>query len=190
MKRAVLVTALVICLGVAVLSGFVFWGGSGARSLGSSVTVVTPRSATTTLPVISMPPLSVSCDVTPGVAPANALFRISGRCNLDTDGPAQCTASGGDDFGAYYPMKTVAGDAAYFSLGIEGYKGPKVYRTADVLFFVLYGIHLAQWQAPRTVVTITAASVIIPTTVLNAAPGTGARAMLTARGVLPCKDGA
>jgi hypothetical protein len=189
MKRALLISSLVTCLGVAVLSGFAFWGGSGARSLGSSVVVVTPRPPATTLPVVSVPPLSLSCDVTPAVPPANALFRINGRCNMATDGPAQCTASGGDDFGAYYPMKTAAGDAAYFSLGIEGYTGPKVYRTADVLFFVLYGTHLAQWQAPSTVVTITAASVIIPRTLLEAAPGTGARATLTAQGTLPCKEG-
>lgn len=185
MKRPLIITSLVVCLGVALLSGFAFWGGRGARSL-RPVTAVAGTSATTTLPVVSVPPLSASCNVKPDVALSKALFRISGRCSLDTDGPAHCTASGGDDYGAYYPMKTVAGDAAYFSLAIEGYTGPKVYRTADVLFFVLYGLHLAQWQAPRTVITITGSSVIIPRTVLNASPGTGARATLTAEGKLLC----
>ena len=151
------------------------------------MTLVARKPAATTLPVISVPPLPVVCNVKPAVAPSKALFRISGRCNLGTDGPAQCSASGRDDFGAYYPMKTVAGDTAYFSLGIEGYTGPKLYRTADVLFFVLYGLHLAQWQAPRTVVTITRNSVIVPRTVLKAAPGTGARASLTAQGELVCR---
>jgi hypothetical protein len=143
-KRAMLITVLVVCLGVAVLSGFAFWGGSRARSLGPSAAGVAPKSATTTLPVISVPPLAVACNVKPGVAPSKALFRISGHCNVDTDGPAQCTTSGGDDFGACYPVKTVAGDAAYFSLGVEGFTGPKVYKSVDVLFFVLYGVHLAQ----------------------------------------------
>jgi hypothetical protein len=188
MRRALVITSLAVCMGVAILSGFAFWGGSGAHSLGPSVAGVRPKSATTTLPVISVPPLAVACNVKPAVPPAKALFRITGQCNLDIDGPAQCTASGGDDFGAYYPVKTVAGDAAYFSLGVEGYTGPKVYKSADVLFFVLYGVHLAQWQAPRTIVTITAGSVIIPRTLLGASPGTGARATLTAQGTLPCKE--
>ncbi len=189
MKRALLIASVAVCIGVAVLSGFAFWGGSGGRSPGSSAVVVTSNSAATTLPVVSVPPLSLPCNVKSVVVQSNALFRISGRCNLDTDGPAQCSASGGDDYGAYYPMQTVAGDAAYFSLAVEGYTGPKVYRTANVLFFVLYGDHLAQWQAPRTAITITGTSVIIPRTVLNAAPGTGARATLTAEGKLLCKRG-
>jgi hypothetical protein len=121
------------------------------------------------------------------VSSARGLFRISGRCRLRTDGPAQCTASGGDDYGAYYGVKTTAGDAAYFSLGIEGYKGPGTYRTADVLFFVLYGLYLAQWQAPRSVVTITANSLVLPRTLLSAAPGTGATMTVTVRGTLPCR---
>ncbi len=187
MKRALVITSLTVCLGVAVLSGFAFWRGDGARPLGTSLAGGAPRSATTTLPVVSVPPLLQSCNAKRGVAPAKALFRISGRCSVETDGPAQCSASGGDDFGAYYAMQTVAGDAAYLSLGVEGYTGPKVYRTADVLFFVLYGPHLAQWQAPRTLITIKRGSVIIPKTVLSAAPGTGARATLTAEGELQCK---
>jgi hypothetical protein len=188
-KRALVITSLTVCLGVAVLSGFAFWTGSGSRPPGTSLAGGAPRSATTTLPVVPVPPLLRPCNAKRSVAPSKALFRISGRCNVDTDGPAQCSASGGDDFGAYYGMQTVSGDAAYLSLGIEGYTGPKVYRTADVLFFVLYGVHLAQWQAPRTAITVTPGSVIIPKTVLNAAPGTGARATLTAEGQLLCKWG-
>ena len=65
-------------------------------------------------------------------------------------------------------------------------QAPGIYRTADVLFFVLYGVHLAQWQAPGSVVTITANSLVLPRTLLNAAPGTGATATVTARGTLPC----
>ncbi len=186
MKRALLIVSLAVCLATAVLSGFVFWGGSATRSPGSSLVGVTSKAALTTIPVPSAPPLLVSCQAQPTVSSSRALFRISGRCRLSTDGPAQCTASGGDDYGAYYGVKTTAGDAAYFSIGVEGYKGPGIYRTADVLFFVLYGVHLAQWQAPGSVVTITANSLVLPRTLLNAAPGTGATATVTARGTLPC----
>jgi len=188
-KRAMLIASLTICLGVAVCGGFAFWDGTGSYPLGYPVTGPAPQTAQTTLPVTPVPPLSAPCNVKPLPASKRARFTISGRCNLGTDGPAQCTASGGDDFGAYFPVKTVAGDPAYFSLGIEGYKGPRNY-TADVVFFVLYGGHLAQWQAPSAAVTITAGSVVVPRTLLAAAPGTGARASLSAQGTLPCKQAA
>jgi hypothetical protein len=130
--------------------------------------------------------LDVPCNVRSSVTRSKALFRISGRCTLSTDGPAQCDASGGDDYGTVYAMKTTSGDSAYFSLGIEGYKRPGAYESANVIFFVLHGTDLAQWQAPRTAVTITARSVVLPVTVLNASPGTGATSTLTAQGTLPC----
>jgi hypothetical protein len=53
--------------------------------------------------------------------------RISGRCGIDRDGPAQFDASGADDFGAYYPMQTMAGDAACLAPGTEGYTAPTFY---------------------------------------------------------------
>ena len=101
-KRALLIVSLAVCLATAVLSGFVFWGGSATRSPGSSLVGVTSKAALTTIPVPSAPPLLVSCQAQPTVSSSRALFRISGRCRLSTDGPAQCTASGGDDYGAYY----------------------------------------------------------------------------------------
>jgi hypothetical protein len=186
-KRALLIGGLAVCLATAVLSGFVFGGGPGTRSPGSSLVGVTSKAAPTTIAAVPAPPLLASCQARPTVSSARGLFRISGRCRLRTDGPAQCTASGGDDYGAYYGVKTTAGDDAYFSLGVEGYKGPGTYTTADVLFFVLYGLHLAQWQAPRSVVTITANSLVLPRTLLSPAPGTGATATVTARGTLPCR---
>ncbi len=184
MKRALLAASLVVCLAAAVLVGFVFWGGSGGRLPVPSLAGAAPQ-ATTTVPGRSQPPL-VSCNAKSSLPPGQALFKISGRCNVGTDGPAQCNASGGDDFGADYALKTTSGDTAYFSLGIEGYKGPGTYKTADVLFFVLHGLHLAQWQAPSTTVTITANSIVLPGTLLDAAPGTGATATVMAKGTLLC----
>ncbi len=187
--RHFVVASLAVCLGTAVLSGFVFWGGAGARSPASSLAGATPPAGTTAAPVTTVPPLAVPCNAKINLPLSKALFRISGRCTLDTDGPAQCDASGGDDYGAVYAMKTTRGDAAYFSLSIEGYTKPGLYKSANVLFFVLHGNDLAQWQAPSAAITIAAHSVIVPTTVLKAAPGTGATSTLTAQGTLPCTLG-
>ncbi|HXW79419.1 MAG TPA: hypothetical protein VEJ84_07955, partial [Acidimicrobiales bacterium] len=189
MKRALITASLVTCLAIAVLIGFVFWGGSGARLPSSSLegTATQPKSAIA--PEGSQPPLTASCNAKSSLPPRRALFSISGRCNVGTNGPAQCNASGGDDFGADYALKTTSGDTAYFSLGIEGYTGPGTYKAADVLFFVLYGLHLAQWQDPTTVVTIKADAIVLPSTLLSAAPGTGATDALVAKGTLPCGHG-
>jgi len=83
-------------------------------------------------------------------------------------------------------MKTTSGDKAYFSVGIEGYTRPGLYRAADVVFFVLHGAGLAQWQAPSTALTVTGQSLLLPRTVLEPAPGTSARSQLVAVGTLPC----
>jgi hypothetical protein len=183
-KRALLAAALAVCLAVAVAIGFIFWAGSGAR-LPVSALAGAPPQATTAPAGPSEPPLA-SCNAKASLPPGQALFTITGRCHVSTDGPAQCNASGGDDFGADYALKTTSDDTAYFSLGIEGYTGPGTYKKADALFFVLYGLHLAQWQAPGTVVTITENSIILPGTLLEAAPGTGATSTLIAKGTLRC----
>jgi len=183
-KRALLVAGLAVCLVGAVAIGFIFWAGSGTRLPVSALAGASPQ-ATTTPPGPSEPPLA-SCNARSSLPPGQALFTITGRCHVSTDGPAQCNASGGDDFGADYALKTTSEDTAYFSLGIEGYTGPGTYKKADALFFVLYGLHLAQWQAPSTIVTITGKSIILPGTVLEAAPGTGATSTLLAKGTLRC----
>lgn len=182
MKRVLLIASLTLCLAAAVLTGFAFWGGNGARLPVSSLAGAAPQ--TTTAPPGRTQPLLSDCNAKSSLPLGRALFSISGRCHVGTNGPAQCNASGGDDFGANYKVETTRGDTAYFSLGIEGYTGPGTYKTADVLFFVLYGLHLAQWQAPRTDVTIMATAIVLPKTVLSAAPGTGATNTLVVRGTL------
>jgi hypothetical protein len=184
-KRVLFIAGLGVCLAAAVLTGLGFWGGDGARLPVASLAGAAPQT-TTASPGQSEPALA-NCNAKSSLPVGVAHFSISGRCHVGTNGPAQCNASGGDDFGANYKVETTNGNTAYFSLGIEGYTGPGTYKTADVLFFVLYGLHLAQWQAPRAAVTIMTNAIVLPRTVLSAAPGTGATATLVARGTLHCE---
>ena len=187
MRRAMFVAALALCLATAVVVGFTPVGAPSERLrapiAGLGIAARGPGPGGSAVPAVVF---RVPCHA--GAAPAGSrtLFRVGGRCTLATNGPAQCLSSGGDDYGAVYSTTTAHGDPAYVTVAVEGYTGTGRYSTADVLFEVLYGTELVQWEAPRATVTITTAAVALPATVLSPVPGTGSVSALEARGTLPC----